>query len=91
MGASARQHASVNVALLWEGKYVGFEAGSVCVGGWVCLSYVYIPMLMKLLGSGTQVLHVKLDERLQQIFGEERLPLRRVSERLAINSEKSST
>lgn len=30
----------------------------------------------------TQVLHVKLDEALRQIFGEERLPLRRVSERL---------
>ena len=67
MGASALQHASVRVAL------------------------VYIHMLMMLLGLGTQVLHVKLDERLQQIFGEERLPLRRVSERLAMNSEKSST
>ena len=31
--------------------------------------------------GGTQVLHVKLDEALRQIFGEERLPLRRVSER----------
>ncbi len=30
----------------------------------------------------TQVLHVKLDEALRQIFGEERLALRRVSERL---------
>jgi hypothetical protein len=34
-------------------------------------------------GAGGQVLHVKLDEPLRQIFSEDRLPLRRVSERLS--------
>lgn len=31
----------------------------------------------------SQVLHIKLDDPLQKIFGEERLALRRVSERLS--------
>ena len=35
MGARALQHASVRVALVWEGKYVGFEWGRKCVCVWV--------------------------------------------------------
>ena len=60
------------------GELLGFERGS-----WSELLLAFWTYVQQRdLHSEEDVLHVKLDERLQQIFGEERLPLRRVSERL---------
>ena len=61
------------------GDLLGFESGS-----WSqLLSTFWAYVQEKGLHSDDDVLHVKLDEPLRQIFGEDRLPLRRVAERLS--------